>query len=180
MKNLIFLALLALVALPTHAITISNPLNQQKEKKLSAKEQKKQQFQSDLLAKLKSGSFQFYAERAHTKIPGRNIINIAGDQYRVDVMDTVVRLQMPYYGTSNTAGYGSRDNPLTFTGPVKNVTLSGAFNEDDGLRLLVRAENQHAKTCDLIFYIYSDGSARLLVNIQGLSTIEFWGYIPEK
>lgn len=180
MKKLLIIALIATLAPNAIANSALEIQKQPKVKKESAKEEKKLQFQTDLMAKLKTGSFQFFAERAHTKIPGRNIIDIAGDQYRVDVMDTVVRLQMPYYGTSNTAGYGSRDNPLTFTGPVKATSLDGAFNEEEGLRLLLRVENQYAKQCDLIFYIYSDGSARLLVNIQGLSTIEFWGYIPEK
>ncbi len=171
----------------TLACTVSYAQKQSKEEARAAKKEARaaeKQKKADELAveiteMLISKEYRFHAERAISGLSRKPYIDLAGDDYSVQVEGDEISLQLPYYGEGHTAMIGMKESPITFDAPITSYTTRGNLASKDGLTIVIETKGTGNLYTILVFYVFDNSDTRLLVRVQGLSDIEFIGYIDK-
>ncbi|MFI3295865.1 MAG: DUF4251 domain-containing protein [Rikenellaceae bacterium] len=177
MKKLsLILMLLSLGSLSLHAQE-SNASKRQERKE--AREAAVAENAKQLNVILQDKEFYFYAQKATSSLPRMKFIDLSSDNYNVVVKKDDIYLDLPYYGVSQSLIVDRDDNPVCFKGKITSYKISGDLTSKIGQTIVVETQGDDNKFTRLTFYIFDNSTARLVIQKQGLTDIEFSGKVEE-
>ncbi len=150
-----------------------------KEARAAQKQKKADALAIEITEMLTSKEYRFHAERAISGLSRKPYIDLAGDDYSVQVEGEEISLQLPYYGEGHSAMIGLKESPITFDAPITSYSVRGNLASENGLTIVIETKGTGNLHTMLVLYVFDNSDARLMVRVQGLSDIEFIGYIDK-
>lgn len=180
---LLIVALLTMSVAMTAEASAQDKAQDNKEKKatksqirrqLKAEAEERQIFVIDSI--LKAQRFTFVAERAITSLQDQPYLTLNYRAY-LTVEGNAVRSQLPYYGYSTNASYGTSTSPLDFD--AKDITYQTAplTTKKNGKAFVAIQARSAGKGYTIGIEIFNNGSAAMSVNISAGNGQTFYGYI---
>lgn len=152
----------------------------QKSKEVRQQEQSVQKNYIDSL--LQTKRYIFRANRVTTALPSMPFVDVAADNYFFKVEGDKIISELPFYGRSNSAPYGSINSPLSFSSTsftYNTKVLKRRKYENTLIEIHATPAKLDVNSFDITIEVTSSGSATMNIRGTNLSNISFSGNIEK-